>query len=68
MILSHIDGDATKAEELDDGVLNAGISYYLSAQKSYAKSPRKWKYSGLLLTSKISCIVFWLVCICFDPV
>ena len=50
MILSHIDGDATKAEELDDVMLNAGISYCLSASQIIRQVLKKWKYSNSIFS------------------
>jgi hypothetical protein len=44
VILSHIDRDATKAEELDDVMRNAGISYYLSASEIIRQFLKEWKY------------------------
>jgi hypothetical protein len=44
VILPRIDGDTTKAEELDDVMLNAGISCFLPAQKIIRQVLRKWKY------------------------
>jgi len=50
VILSHIDGDATKAEELDDVMLNAGISYCLSASQIIRQVLKKWKYSNSIFS------------------
>jgi hypothetical protein len=50
VILPCIDGDATKAEELDDGVLNARISYYLAASEIIRQVLKKWKYSNSLFS------------------
>jgi hypothetical protein len=42
--LPRIDRDATKAEGLDDGVLNASSSYYLAASEILRQFLKKWKY------------------------
>jgi hypothetical protein len=44
VILSRIDGDATKAGELDDGVMNAGILRGVSVTKLVRQFLNKWKY------------------------
>ena len=44
MILSRIDGDATKAGELDGVMLTAGISRCLPATKIIRQFLKEWKY------------------------
>jgi len=50
VILSRIDGDAMKVEERDDGVLDAGVSYYLAAPEIIRQVLKKWKYSNSLFS------------------
>jgi len=53
VILPCIDGDATKAEELDDVMLNAGIAYYFAAQKIIRQFLKKWKLCSAIIRSEL---------------
>jgi hypothetical protein len=50
VILSRIDGDATKARELDAAVLNAGTSCYLLTPKIIRQFLKEWKYPNAFLS------------------
>ena len=50
MILTRIDGDATKLGELDDAMLNADTSCCLPATRIIRQFLKEWKYLSLFLS------------------